>query len=71
MKPYAQAKLEFREAYFRQLLEQADGKVVRAAKISHINRTALYRHLKQLGIARQPVNRGNAVWRYLGECARV
>lgn len=48
--PFKQARLEFEKKYFEHHLQEQDGNVSKIATISEIERTTLYRKLKELGI---------------------
>jgi DNA-binding NtrC family response regulator len=49
-KPLKQARLDFEKEYFNFHMQECDGNVSKIATISEIERTTLYRKLKELGI---------------------
>jgi DNA-binding NtrC family response regulator len=48
--PLREARDQFERLYFERLIAQADGNITHIAELAAVERTHLYRKLKQLGI---------------------
>lgn len=65
---YKDFKREVLAIYWRALLAECGDNVTFASRISGVNRTDLYKHLKRLGVTLgRPVKRGNAAWQALSD----
>jgi transcriptional regulator with PAS, ATPase and Fis domain len=48
--PFSEARIVFERKYFTSLLARTEGNITKAAKLAQIDRTALYAHLKKIGL---------------------
>ena len=50
---FRDAKVQFERAYFREVLERADGSISAAARLAGIHRATFHEKIKRLGLANE------------------
>ena len=63
---YTEAMIEFKRAYFLALMQECNNNITKVAQLAGVNRTSVYKYLKQCSIGVRTAHRGNEHWQQLG-----